>query len=579
MISLTTTVITITTPPTTQRNRKLRRISCNHKHDNATYVDNVNRRNVLLSLGGLYGATTTTTAPGLSAAQTTATDHPGGPVQPPDLTKCHLATDAALQNQVYCCPPYSVETTTQIYDFKLPDPSEPMRTRRPAHDYGQQNLEKYKAALTAMKGLPLDHPWNFFQQAQIHCAYCQGAYGQVGYPDVDIQVHQSFLFPPWHRFYMYFWERILGKLINDPTFALPFWQWDDPVGMQFPDIYLDPNSPLYDVHRNLNHYKTLMDFRYARGDPNPNSSDYPKIEGMNLHLINRIFREGLRTPSTFMGEPVVAGQVPRCPGQLQLLHDTIHQWSGPETSPFWDMGNFNTAARDPIFFGHHANVDRMWHLYRNFNGGNVEFKTKDWLDATFLFVDENNRVVSDSLDAEKMRYTYETEQLKWWNIPKSSTRSTKKTEEALSAKSVVPVFPFGPSARVLNTTIRALVSRPMPSRSNKDPVSEVLIIDDIRIGDEQQPVRFDVYVAKPIDGNKADLSDLGEFAGSYVRVPHGHGHGNATAYPQHCLLIGITCLIEDINAEGCESLIVSMVPRTGDITIGTVEIQLFNDAE
>ncbi|MFS7947023.1 putative catechol oxidase [Helianthus anomalus] len=43
-----------------------------------------------------------------------------------------------------------------------------------------------------------------------------------GFPDIEIQIHNSWLFFPFHRWYLYFYERILGKLINDPTFALPF---------------------------------------------------------------------------------------------------------------------------------------------------------------------------------------------------------------------------------------------------------------------------------------------------------------------------------------------------------------------
>ena len=31
------------------------------------------------------------------------------------------------------------------------------------------------------------------------------------------------------RFYLYFHERILGKLIGDDTFALPFWNWTRPA--------------------------------------------------------------------------------------------------------------------------------------------------------------------------------------------------------------------------------------------------------------------------------------------------------------------------------------------------------------
>ncbi|KAF7803500.1 polyphenol oxidase, chloroplastic-like [Senna tora] len=40
---------------------------------------------------------------------------------------------------------------------------------------------------------------SFTQQANIHCAYCDGAYHQVGFPEMDLQVHNSWLFLPFHR--------------------------------------------------------------------------------------------------------------------------------------------------------------------------------------------------------------------------------------------------------------------------------------------------------------------------------------------------------------------------------------------
>ena len=55
------------------------------------------------------------------------------------------------------------------------------------------------------------------------------------------------------RFYLYFHERILGKLIGDDTFALPFWNWDAPGGMTMPALYANQSSPLYDERRNPAH--------------------------------------------------------------------------------------------------------------------------------------------------------------------------------------------------------------------------------------------------------------------------------------------------------------------------------------
>ena len=104
-----------------------------------------------------------------------------------------------------------------------------------------------------MKALPDDDPWSFRQQASVRCAYCNGADDQVGFPDLEIQVHASWLFFPFHRLYACFHERILAELINDPTSALPYWSWDSPPGMQMPAIYADSTSTRYDAKRNAKH--------------------------------------------------------------------------------------------------------------------------------------------------------------------------------------------------------------------------------------------------------------------------------------------------------------------------------------
>jgi polyphenol oxidase len=41
-----------------------------------------------------------------------------------------------------------------------------------------------------------------------------------------LEIHFGWLFFAWHRFF-YFHEHILAKLLDDDTFALPFWNWDN----------------------------------------------------------------------------------------------------------------------------------------------------------------------------------------------------------------------------------------------------------------------------------------------------------------------------------------------------------------
>ncbi|KAM1045901.1 hypothetical protein ACFX2A_037670 [Malus domestica] len=168
----------------------------------------LDRRNMLIGLGagGLYGAVGN---PFAFAA----------PVSAPDLTTRGPANKLD-GSTIDCCPP----TTTTIIDFELPD-SGPLRTRPAAQDVANdpEYLAKYKKAVELMRALPDDDPRSHAQQAMVHCSYCDGGYPQVGYSDLEIQVHFCWLFFPIHRWYLYFYEKIMGELIGDQTFALPFW--------------------------------------------------------------------------------------------------------------------------------------------------------------------------------------------------------------------------------------------------------------------------------------------------------------------------------------------------------------------
>ncbi|KAK9150035.1 hypothetical protein Syun_008344 [Stephania yunnanensis] len=557
-------------------------ISCEQKQVNndGSSHQGIDRRNVLLGLGGLYGAATTTMAGGKVA------NADGGPVQPPDLSMCILATDSQADDEpVNCCPPnYSM---SDIIDFELPPSYEPVNQRKPAHKLSPREIKRYKAAIAKMKQLNPKDPWNFMQQATIHCTFCNGAFFQVNYPDKLLQVHGNWLFLPWHRYYLYFWERILGKIIGDPTLAIPYWNWDTADGMFMPSVYLDDESSLYNDKRNHEHYKALMDFNYKNEPtptPNPRPDEYRKVINRNYEMVEALFtKDQLAKASLFMGQPIVAGEemsskeMTENAGAIETLHNLAHEWVGPVAKPNHDMGNFYTAARDTLFFAHHANVDRMWDIYSKKRGYKVEFNDPDFLEASFLFYDENRQLVrckvSDSLSAEQLGYTYAPEVCPWEGIGRRIRKEkTAKKQEAKKQLQLVEVSEFGTQPRPLDDPIRALVRRPKKNRSKLEMEEEieVLVVDNIQF-EPGTNIRFDVYISKPIEG--LATPDYGEYAGRFSRIPHIHNkkfHHTGKARLQ----IGITELVENINAESSKGLVVTLVPRMGYPSIGGVFIEL-----
>ncbi|KAL7242516.1 hypothetical protein ACSBR1_014984 [Camellia fascicularis] len=175
-----------------------------------TSLGKFDRRNMLIGLGGLYGAAGLTDIdPPTLAASVIASD----------LSKCGAVDLPADAKPTNCCPP----KTNKIIEIKLPPSSNILRVRPAAHLADEKYIAKFSKALQLMKSLPDDDPRSFKQQSNIHCAYCEGVYHQVGFPSSELQVHNSWLFFPFHRFYLYFFEKILGTLLDDPAFAIPFW--------------------------------------------------------------------------------------------------------------------------------------------------------------------------------------------------------------------------------------------------------------------------------------------------------------------------------------------------------------------
>lgn len=563
-----------------------RKVTCNKDNDveqlqlnqntrNKSTPLSLDRRNVLIGLGGLYGATFTL---GGGAVNTLAE-----PILP-DVTACTL-TDAQWDGSAgdHCCPPKFPED--RIKDFSFEDYPNPVtRVRRPAHlaMLDAEWLADYKKATALMKSLPMTDPRSFMQQARVHCAYCDGAYPVLNHPDQRLVVHGSWLFAPFHRWYLYFFERILGKLIDKPGFALPYWNWDHPDGMRIPEMFKDIDSPLYDPNRSTEHQNTVIDLSFNFKTPRDFDSEDEQIQ-QNLLLMRKQMLYPTK-PTVFFGSPYRSGDevdpsTGSGPGALELSpHNNIHMWTGNETIySHQDMGSFWSAGRDSIFYCHHANVDRMWTVWRNDLPGRsrLDINDPDYLNAYFLFYDENaNPVrvyVKDSFDTEKLGYKYDQQDLPW--LFKTPPRPAKGT-----VTDTIVTFP-----KQLDSVIKTKVMRPKKSRTKeeKEEQEEVLFID-FEFGMSQQPIKFDVYVNDDYDHKPEEKTQVKpQFAGSFTSLTHRGGSmvakavkgiagsllGGSNKVKKGVLKLAITKLLEDIGASEDEAIQVTIVPKIGTETV------------
>jgi polyphenol oxidase len=189
---------------------------------------------------------------------------------------------------------------------------------------------------------------------------------------------------------LYFHERILCKLLNDNSFRLPYWSWDDTNYRNLPAIYRPPKvgstaNSLYDGNRSS----------AAIAGASMPSSIFPASQNpMNSANF-----------AAFGGGPDAGGSMEFGP------HGAIHMWSGTQDDPYPDMGNLSLAAQDPLFYAHHCNIDRLWaEFYRRNPVAHANPSDAEFLTRSFQFFDENKQLrtirVQDVLDPVPLGFSY-----------------------------------------------------------------------------------------------------------------------------------------------------------------------------
>ncbi|KAJ1426817.1 putative domain, di-copper centre [Sesbania bispinosa] len=270
----------------------------------------------------------------------------------------------------------------------------------------------------------------------------------------------------------------------------------------------------------------VVDLVYSKID-NP----IPYDQQVSFNLVTMYKQMVLATTKElFMGMPLRVGDKPQPgAGSLELApHNTVHVWTGDvETPNREDMGVFYSAARDPIFYPHHSNIDRMWEVWKNLGEGKREYNDDlDWLDSQFFFYDENANLVRvkvrDCIDTKKLGYVYEDVDLPWMNSPPKSTRN-KLLREAKKGEGIE----FG----------------------------------------SDKFVKFDVHIND--DEDNLSGPDQAEFVGSFVSLSHG-GKGKVNT----CFKVGISKVLENLEAEEDEDMVVTLAPKVGkgEVIIGSIKI-------
>jgi polyphenol oxidase len=412
------------------------------------------------------------------------------------------------------------------------DTSGVIAARKSIWDLTAPEITRLESAYQALRDLTVSNPNDprgWMQQANVHCYNCSGGYDPDSY-----EIHGGWWFMPWHRCYLHVHERILGKLIGDPSFRLAYWDWDTyPTHAVFPPTFTQ--NSLFDQYRGTT----------------PSDVIPPGISGpVNMKIVM-----GTQGTAAYMGGKSDPSHNIFPSGAMENNpHGPVHLWTAdPGTGAlqagcFWpntpggtpvdqtqtgclDMGVLATAAQDPVFFAHHSNIDRLWDVWVNTPGSQGNYNDTSWLNQQFNFYDENGDwvyiTVADVLaqnEQTNLRYTYQPPQT---TTPQKMTKlpPVQKGVKFTAAKPLVvssqTATKVGTKPKAVSVALPAVHKNNLRMLANGGPRQLELRIDGLTLP-QNESVILKVFVGNP-KANRATAVGA-SFVGTFSVVASGSPH-------------------------------------------------------
>jgi tyrosinase len=162
------------------------------------------------------------------------------------------------------------------------------------------------------------------------------------------------LFLPWHRAYLKWLEDHIRD--QDENITQGWWDWTSPLSHRegIPQAYRQQKAdnkanPLYKFHIFV---------------PKMNIPELP-----DLSINEDTYREPRSPASLPTGDQIDdlyrIEDFGEFSDKLEDIHDNIHGWVGGS------MSDVLTAGFDPIFYAHHANIDRIWWIWQLQHGNST----------------------------------------------------------------------------------------------------------------------------------------------------------------------------------------------------------------
>jgi tyrosinase len=370
--------------------------------------------------------------------------------------------------------------------------------------------------------------------------------------------HGTWYFLPWHRGYLLAFEAIVRAAIvslNGPQdWALPYWNYFDQNEAALPAAFASPDWPDGTGDNPL--------YVPARFGPQGDGNVYVALDEVNMTSLDAHHFTGLAGG----GHPGFGGaHTPFEHGASTFgaLEDQPHNWvhglvGGPNLNgpPNYEglMGTPPTAALDPIFWLHHANIDRLWEVWRRTSQLNVDPPDQEWLTGPPAngrpFVapkpdgSEWRYHPSEMVSLETLGYTYEElapvtaatplanriATLRAEPKPTKPVMTNLKPAELVGAtKAEVPVVGKEISATVhLDSMMRRNVTASLRAAAVATPPDKVLLNIENVTSKADSPA-FHVFVKAP-DGTTAKAGSIALFGARQASIADGKHGGSGVNF-------------------------------------------------
>jgi tyrosinase len=270
---------------------------------------------------------------------------------------------------------------------------------------GQAMLRIYAAAVGRMMALPASHRLSWTFQWYVHAIRDDRATADelaAAFPDpqdprrveamalwdrceAHFDPRRVDFFLPWHRLFLLRFERIIRRASGEPRFAMPYWDYTDPRQRALPAEFRRPDDPFWAP--------------LYRADRNPGVNDGDPID---RHGESPITLAAMMSPA-YRDSGIDAGF---CANLDNAPHAAVHVDIGTRQR---GMGTVAWAAGDPIFWLHHANVDRIWASWNRAGGQNPDEPA--FAEESFALIGDDGvpvrTRVGEAFDPAALGYAYD----------------------------------------------------------------------------------------------------------------------------------------------------------------------------